>query len=1710
MRIIKSKALSLIVGLVFLCGAPSVYAQLVSSTGETLVNTTTTDSTQQNCAISMDTLGRYVVVWESEHEDGDGFGIYAKIYNADHSVRVSDFQINTNSDADVNDQRFPDVAMNADGTWCVTWQSQEDEGWSTSWMEWRDQGWDIYRRIYDIDGSAVNSQSRVNSSTAGNQMHPAIAAGDDFFVVTYASEIVGNNESEIYGRPFMSNGANVNSPQLIHSVSGSHMMHPDVAMTPTNEYTFTWQVDGLDGDRNGIYYASYDNSYNEIVAPTQVNTTTVGNQQEPRIAVDENGEFMIIWSSFEQDGDHHGIYGQRYTAPGTASGGEIAITTTTNGSQDHAAIAVSREGGKYVMTWTNHVANGGALGVYGRSMYYNGSFLDDDALINTTTSDYQNFSDVAIGTDTTHAVYAWQSGLRHASTSQTDPSFYGIYSEGMVVEDITPPVALCQNITVYLDGTGNVTITAADIDGGSTDNIGIVSMIAGTTAFDCSDIGLNTSSLTVYDAEGLSDNCVAAVIVEDTISPTAVCQNITVYLDGAGAAIWSAADIDGGSTDNCNVILTADITSATCAEVGANTVTLTVTDDSGNSSSCTSTVTVMDTVTPSAVCQNITVYLDGTGNATIAGADLDGGSTDNCSGTLTYSADITSFTCAEIGANTVTMTVTDLGGNSSNCAATVTILDTISPTAVCQNITVYLNGSGSASITATDVDGGSTDNCSVALSIDVIGFTCTNLGTNSVVLTATDPSGNTNTCTSTVTVLDTISPTVSCADIWLNLDANGSASIIPGNIVVGSTGSDNCATPTLSLDISTFDCTMLGANLVTVTATDASGNTSSCTSTITIYDITDPTAVCQDLTVYLDGTGNASITPADIDNGSTDNCSVALSADITSFTCSDIGSNTVALTAADPSGNTSSCNSTVTILDTISPVTVCQNITVYLDGTGNATITSADVDGGSSDNCGAPTLAIDLSAFDCSMEGTNAVTLTATDASGNTSSCTSTVTVLDTITPTVVCQDITVYLDGAGTATITAADIDGGSSDNCTLTLSADVTSFLCANIGPNSVTLTGSDDSGNSSSCTAVVTIMDTISPIVVCQDVTVYLDALGNGIIPVTSVDAGSSDNCGTTSINLDYTAVDCSNLGPNTVVLTVVDASGNTSTCSSTVTVLDTISPVALCQDITVYLDGTGNVSIIGSDVDGGSTDNCGAPTMSIDVSAFDCSMTGANTVTITATDASGNTNVCTSTVTVLDTITPTVVCQDITAYLDGTGNTTITAADVDGGSSDNCTPTLSIDNSTFDCSAIGPNLVTLTLTDPSGNTASCVATVTIADTLAPLADTLIPVNVECIGDVPVDINVITGVSDNCTSPSTVTWTSDVSDGLTCPETITRTYNVADDNGNSLDVVQIIIVQDLTAPTASNPLSLNVQCIGEVPAPVTGWVTDEADNCGAPIVTWTSDVSDGLSCPETITRTFTVSDICGNSVDVYQLIVIMDVDAPGFDVADLPELTGNCDITPSTATATDNCDGPLNGTPDVAFPITAPDTTIVTWTYTDACGNVSAQTQMVIITPIDVTTSMASDGITIVANNSGQSYQWIDCSTGQALAGETNHNFTPTFGGNFAVIVTENGCSDTSDCVSSSVGLNPIAIDLDLEINVFPNPTTNGNFSIQLIGDWNGEVKIEMVDIRGRLIYSKSTSEKILAVEIEDLASGTYFIKARDEKDNILTTRLVTVIE
>ncbi len=142
--------------------------------------------------------------------------------------------------------------------------------------------------------------------------------------------------------------------------------------------------------------------------------------------------------------------------------------------------------------------------------------------------------------------------------------------------------------------------------------------------------------------------------------------------------------------------------------------------------------------------------------------------------------------------------------------------------------------------------------------------------------------------------------------------------------------------------------------------------------------------ICKNFTLELDAQGQGLLLASDIDNGSSVTCGpMQLALSRLQFDCNDIGSHSVTLYVMDNSGNIDSCQASVDVVDAVAPIAQAQDLVIALDENGEATISAADVDNGSSDNCAIASLSINQSNFDCSHLGDNAVTLTVTDPYGN-------------------------------------------------------------------------------------------------------------------------------------------------------------------------------------------------------------------------------------------------------------------------------------------------------------------------------------------------------------------------------------------------------------------------------------------------------------------------------------------------------------------------------------------------------------------------------------------------------------------------------------------------------------------------------------------------------------------------------------------------------
>lgn len=273
-----------------------------------------------------------------------------------------------------------------------------------------------------------------------------------------------------------------------------------------------------------------------------------------------------------------------------------------------------------------------------------------------------------------------------------------------------------------------------------------------------------------------------------------------------------------------------------------------------------------------------------------------------------------------------------------------------------------------------------------------------------------------------------------------------------------------------------------------------------------------PVAQCNSsFDVPVGANGNWEVTTSDLDNGSfdPDGTFTLSSSGTTNGNCSDVGNTfTVTLIITDNDGATDQCVTTITIVDDTAPTALAQTLTLELDGTGSVSLTATTFDNGSSDNCSIANRSIDVTNFDCDDLGGNTVTLTVTDASGNTATDQKTVTIIDNIAPTLECVVDTIMLQLSANEEVTLTQSEvliGTPQDNCgdpTVTLTGNVVSGG----GNHTVTITAEDSSGNITTCTAIVYIDITNAVIDVSSDPSIKL--FPNPTINIITIESGSRE--------------------------------------------------------------------------------------------------------------------------------------------------------------------------------------------------------------------------------------------------------------------------------------------------------------------------------------------------------------------------------------------------------------------------------------------------------------------------------------------------------------------------------------------------------------------------------------------------------------------------
>jgi hypothetical protein len=183
-------------------------------------------------------------------------------------------------------------------------------------------------------------------------------------------------------------------------------------------------------------------------------------------------------------------------------------------------------------------------------------------------------------------------------------------------------------------------------------------------------------------------------------------------------------------------------------------------------------------------------------------------------------------------------------------------------------------------------------------------------------------------------------------------------------------------------------------------------------------------------------------------------------------------------------------------------------------------------------------------------------------------------------------------------------------------------------------VTLKATDVGGNTSTCTAKVTVRDITGPTAKCKNPSIFLDGVGQATLSIEEVNNGSTDNCEIATMSISQSQFNCSELlgSPWPVVLSMTDVNGNSSSCIGYVSVKDAIAPDAVCEDVTVSLGTNGKAIVYGAELAVNSVDNCSVWSYNPIVKVYTAANIGANNLTITVKDWSGNAATCVSVVTV----------------------------------------------------------------------------------------------------------------------------------------------------------------------------------------------------------------------------------------------------------------------------------------------------------------------------------------------------------------------------------------------------------------------------------------------------------------------------------------------
>jgi len=267
------------------------------------------------------------------------------------------------------DQSQPAVAIDENGDYVVVWVTHNpipdpNAPPNVTPVPMIDQT-DVVAQRFNRSGDPEGPEFIVSTYEFGNQSDPDVAMDRrGNFVVVWTGQGV-DDTSGVFARRFDLFGRAQGDQFRVNQYRLSIQDEPSIAMDENGDFVITWTGYGQPDEDRAIYARRYDAFARPQGDEFRVNTTTAHGQQGSDVATNDDGDFVVVWESWVQDGGGWGVIGRRYNADGQPLGAEFRVNTYTTDDQDDPQVSMDAAG-NFVVAWASYLQDGSKSGIYAR------------------------------------------------------------------------------------------------------------------------------------------------------------------------------------------------------------------------------------------------------------------------------------------------------------------------------------------------------------------------------------------------------------------------------------------------------------------------------------------------------------------------------------------------------------------------------------------------------------------------------------------------------------------------------------------------------------------------------------------------------------------------------------------------------------------------------------------------------------------------------------------------------------------------------------------------------------------------------------------------------------------------------------------------------------------------------------------------------------------------------------------------------------------------------------------------------------------------------------------------------------------------------------------------------------------------------------------------------------------------------------------------